>query len=71
MTTVLVFSTSIKKEKDALNIAHLLSNYFSLKSAHFDLDDAEKILRAEGRNIRAEKIKKTLFLFGHKCKELI
>jgi len=33
----LIFTTTIKKEKDALNISNLLKNYFSLKSASVDL----------------------------------
>ncbi|MDA7802989.1 hypothetical protein N8987_00240 [Crocinitomix sp.] len=70
MNTIL-FATSIKKEKDALNIANLLQNYFGIKSASFDLTDQHNILRVKGVNIIPKKIEQTLMLFGYKSKELL
>ncbi len=68
---ILVFATTINKEKDALNISNLLKNYFSLKSASFDLEDRQSILRVQGKNLIPKKIEQTLRLFGYKCSELI
>ena len=70
MNTV-TFATTIKKEKDALNIANLLKNYFGIKSAKFDLNDDQKILSVSGKNIIPKKIEQTLILFGYRCQELI
>lgn len=67
----LTFTTTIKKEKDALNITNLLKNYFSLKSANIDLEAKGKLLHIEGKNILPKKIEQTLMLFGYKCTELI
>ncbi len=67
----LIFTTTIKKEKDALNISNLLKNYFSLKSASVDLTVKENLLRIEGKNPLPKKIEQTLMLFGYRCTELI
>lgn len=67
----LVFATTIKKEKDALNISNILKNYFSLKSARFDLNNGENILRVEGKNLIPKKIEQTLDFLGFQCRLLI
>jgi hypothetical protein len=67
----LLFTTTIKKEKDALNIANLLKNYFGLTYARIDLAEKGNLLKIEGKNILPKKIEQTLLLFGYKCKMLI
>lgn len=67
---VFSFTTSIKREKDALNISNLLKNYFTLKSAIIDLNDKKRILRVEGVNIIPKKIEQTLDFLGFKCRLL-
>ena len=67
---ILVFATTIKKEKDALNISNMLKNYFGLKSASFDLTDRDNILRVEGKNLIPKKIEQTLDFLGFQCRLL-
>lgn len=67
---ILVFATTIKREKDALNISNMLTNYFGLKSASVDLDDHEKILRIEGKNLIPKKIEQALDFLGFQCRLL-
>jgi hypothetical protein len=68
---VLSFATSIKREKDALNISNLLKNYFGLTSANVDLEDQQNILRVEGKHIIPIKIVQTLAFLGFKCRLLV
>ncbi len=67
----LTFTTTIKKEKDALNISNLLKNYFSLKSASIDWTNKGNLLKIEGKNLLPKKVEQTLLLFGYKCKQLL
>ncbi|MFT5821844.1 MAG: hypothetical protein ACI8ZM_003100 [Crocinitomix sp.] len=66
----LTFTTTIKKEKDALNISNLLKNYFGLQSASIDFAKKGNLLKIEGKNLLPKKIEQTLLLFGYKCKLL-
>lgn len=65
---ILLFTTTIKREKDALNISNILLNYFGLKSAKIDLEDKNHVLRVEGRNIVPKKIEQTLDFLGFQCR---
>ena len=65
---VLTFSTSIRREKDALNISNLLLNYFGLKSAKINWEDEDRIILVEGKNIMPKKIEQTLDFLGFKCR---
>ena len=67
----LTFKTSIKSEKDALNIANLLQNYFTLKRADFELSERSSVLYVEGKNLIPKKIKQAIQLFGHRCRLLL
>lgn len=64
------FSTSIKREKDALNISNLLKTYFMLKSAQFDFGNKVYTLKLEGKTIVPQKIERTLAFLGFKCQEI-
>lgn len=66
--SVFLFSTTIKREKDALNISNMLLNYFGLKSAQVNLEDEARILRVEGSHITPKKIEQTLDFLGFKCR---
>jgi len=68
---VLSFATSIKREKDALNISNLLKNYFGLTSVNVDLEDQKNILRVEGKHVIPTKIEQTLAFLGFKCRLLV
>lgn len=65
-----VFKTSIYKQKDALQIQELFSEYLPALKINFDLDDCDKILRVEGHQISAQKIIEILDMQGHYCKLL-
>ena len=67
----LTFKTTIKSEKDVLNITNLLHNYFSLKSADFEISGRSSILHIEGKNIIPKKIEQAIQLFGHRCRLLL
>ena len=65
---VLSFATSIKCEKDALNISNLLKNYFDYTTVTVDLTYQKNILRAEGKQVTSAKIEQTLSFLGLKCR---
>jgi hypothetical protein len=67
----LTFKTSIKSEKDALNIANLLQNYFTLKRADFELSERSSVLYVEGKNLIPKKIEQAIQLFGYRCRLLL
>ena len=67
----LTFKTSIKTEKDALNIANLLQNYFTLKHVDFELSERSSVLHVEGKNLIPKKIEQAIQLFGHRCRLLL
>ena len=67
----LVFKTTIKSEKDVLNITNLLHNYFTLKRADFEISGRSSLLRIEGKNIIPKKVEQAIQLFGHRCRLLI
>lgn len=67
----LTFKTSIKSEKDALNIANLLQIYFTLKRADFELSERSSVLYVEGKNLIPKKIEQAIQLFGHRCRLLL
>lgn len=68
---VLSFTTSIKREKDALNISNLLKNYFDYTTVTVDLTDQKNILRVEGKQVTSTKIEQTLSFLGFKCRLLV
>ncbi len=68
---VLSFATSIKREKDALNISNLLKNYFGFTTVTVDLTDQKHILRVEGKQVTSTKIEQTLAFLGFKCRLLV
>lgn len=67
---ILKFTTTITREKDALNISNLLKNYFGLKSASINLETSEKFLLVEGKHVVPNKIEQTLIFLGFQCRLL-
>lgn len=65
---ILAFATTIKTEKDALNISNMLKNYFTLKSAQIDLNGRASILRIEGKHLVPKKIERALDFLGFQCR---
>lgn len=65
---ILAFATTIKTEKDALNISNMLQNYFTLKSAQIELNGRRSVLRVEGKRIVPKKIEEALDFLGFQCR---
>ena len=51
-----VFKTDVKKKTKAKNILSMLQKEFPHLKINFDLDDCDKILRVEGKEISVGKI---------------
>jgi hypothetical protein len=56
-------------EKSKMIIQKLL-RYFPGNKINFDLEDCDRILRIEGKNISSEKIREMLNSEGHLCEIL-
>ncbi len=65
--TVEVFKTDVQKVWQAEKIIVVLQQVFPGSRINFDLEDCDKILRVEGRNICLEKIKTLLQGSGFAC----
>ena len=62
-----VFKTNVAKEKQAAMLADMLLRLFRPVRINFDLEDCDKILRVEGKDIPAEEIMETLKRNGYQC----
>ncbi|MEO5570624.1 MAG: hypothetical protein ABIT08_00745, partial [Bacteroidia bacterium] len=51
-----VFKTNVEKPKEAKILISKLAGHFPKHKINFDLEDCDKILRVEGKNISPEKI---------------
>lgn len=65
--TVEVFKTDVQKVWQAEKIIGVLRQLFPGSRINFDLEDCDKILRVEGKNICLEKIKALLNGSGFLC----
>jgi hypothetical protein len=65
-----VFKTNVKLKKQAAAIVKLLSQHFPVFKINFDLEDCDKILRVEGHDVCAEKIKQLIHHYGYQCQVL-
>ncbi len=65
-----VFKTNVQKQTEAKKIINLLGRYFPNSKINFDLDDCDKVLRVEGRNIAVEKVVELVEKNGFNCAEL-
>ncbi|EIJ40037.1 hypothetical protein JoomaDRAFT_3084 [Galbibacter orientalis DSM 19592] len=71
MKSVLVFKTSVGKEKEVQQIRPSLNKLMQKNEQwNFDLEDCDKILRVETVHLTAKTIKNTLQTFGYQCEEL-
>jgi hypothetical protein len=64
-----VFKTNVQEESQDKRIIGLLRKN-AIKKVNFDLDDCDRILRVESRNIDCSKITKLLNLEGFECEVL-
>ena len=65
-----VFKTNVQQNSDAEEIIESLSRCLPDYKINFDLEDCDKILRVEARNINLEEIIKLLACSGFNCEQL-
>ena len=66
-----VFKTNLKEKSQAEKIVKLLQNKFSHLKINFDLEDCDKILRVEGKNIKVKEIIRILKSKKCQCEILV
>ena len=65
-----VFKTNVYEEDRSRILLQKLFEYFPDNKINFDLQDCDKILRVEGKNILSDKIMEILNEQGHVCEIL-
>jgi len=65
-----VFKTNVYEEERSKTLLQKLLEYFPDNKINFDLEDCDKILRVEGKNILPDKIMELLNEEGHDCEIL-
>ena len=66
-----VFKTDVIKKNQAKKILLMLNEQFPHFKINFDLDDCDKILRIEGKNISVKKIIELLHKQQYFCEALL
>lgn len=70
MTIVEVFKTNVLEDNEAKELIAKLSTHFPGFKINFDLQDCDKILRVEGKQIPPEEIIKLINTQGYQCRLL-
>ncbi|RYD92438.1 MAG: hypothetical protein EOP54_20820 [Sphingobacteriales bacterium] len=65
-----VFKTNVQRAAQSRLMIKLLTSHFPTSKVNFDLDDCDKVLRVEGKEICAHRIIELLKLNGHYCEIL-
>ena len=65
-----VYKTNVRHKRQAKRLLNVLSRQFPMFSINFDLEDCDKILRVEGKNIPQEKIAHMVTENGYQCSVL-
>jgi hypothetical protein len=65
-----IFKTNVQEFSEAQKLVALLRRHFPDSKINFDLDDCDKVLRVEGRNLRIEKVVTLVTEKGFLCKVL-
>jgi hypothetical protein len=65
-----VFKTNVRSIRKAKLIIQKLAEEFPAHKINFDLNDCDKILRVQGKNISSEKIIQRLIEENYECKVL-
>ena len=65
-----VFKTNVQHRDLAEELVSMLRGRFTFAKINFDLEDCDKILRVEGKQICVETIIKILNTHGHECEVL-
>ena len=66
-----VFKTNVQQHEQAEQLASVLRGRFDFCKINFDLEDCDKILRVEGKEICVETIIEILSAHGFECDVLI
>jgi hypothetical protein len=67
---VLVFKTNLRYKKQVSAVASCLNTIDGIQKWNVDLQDRDKILRIEARDLSPQVIEHTLLLAGYFCEEL-
>jgi len=70
MNVIEVFKTDVTTLTDAGNIIELLRQHFPDTRINFDLHDCDKILRLEGKDFSADKVRMLVHQRGFYCEVL-
>jgi len=65
-----VFKTNVQKTKQANALITILNQRFATFTVKFDLEDCDKILRIEGKNINPLVIMEVVQSQGYECEIL-
>ena len=65
-----VFKTNVQSHLDAIKLKEILFKKFPGMQVHFDLEDCDKILRTEGKNILVSRVVQLVKLQGYYCELL-
>ena len=65
-----IFKTNVEKVSESEILLQKLSRHFPKHKINFDLDDWDKILRVQGKDISVEKIIQVLNKENYQCKLL-
>jgi len=65
-----VFKTNVQQHEQAEQLASVLRSRFDFWKINFDLEDCDKILRVEGKQICVETIIEILNTHGLQCEVL-
>lgn len=67
---ILVFKTNIRYKKHISDLSRHIDNIAGVIKWNVDLDDVDKILRVEARDLSPRVVEHTLWQAGYVCKEL-
>jgi len=62
-----IFKTNVEKKEESFIMIQKLQTYFPGYKINFDLDDCDRILRIEYREIPVEEIIGLLGQYGYQC----
>ena len=66
-----VFKTNVQDRELAEHIASILRSKFAFSRINFDLEDCDKILRVESKQICVETVIEIVSTLGFECEVLI
>lgn len=68
---ITVFKTNVSTESKAKFVTKIIKSQITECKINFDLEDCDKILRIEGKNINEQKIIELLHVHKIQCEELV